>query len=305
MTDNAVLHGDPLQRVFYFLDSRALCVVCQVSRGWAAAGCQDQLWHNLAAQKWPSKTLRLHPFYSTYRELVKDDNKRSACPTIDLASMHKHSAYKYNRPNYFLQCRLTMLQWDRHAQLVRLYFDARGDLESRQADSSFAAVVMDRPEHNYHPCGGKQPRMSDLIQTSRSEDCNLWICTSRHHKGCLVWHEQELFESPYEFSVSAYKPCDASRYGKPHKFLWNKALVFCYANVVVSGPQHLDADCTCVELLKIPANSHYKDAFLAQCTSFELPGATAETLKNQNEQQSRLLWHSLPDVIHSNPNWWG
>lgn len=90
-----------------------------------------------------------------------------------------------------------------------------------------------------------------------------------------------------------------------HKFRWNKALVFCYANAVISGPQHLDADCTCVELLKIPAYSHYKDAFLAQCTSFELPGAAADILKNQNEQQSRLLWHSLPDAIYSNPNWWG
>ena len=68
----------------------------------------------------------------------------------------------------------------------------------------------------------------------------------------------------------------------------NKTLVFCFANAVVSGPQYLDADCTCVELLKIPAYSHYRDAFMTQCTSYELPSAPAEKLRRQNSEESRL-----------------
>ena len=115
-----------------------------VSTAGLFAGSQDDLWRGLAAQKWPQETLRLQPFYTTFKvyvclskqardqpqpgfdlapapvqELVQDDNKRSACPTIDLASINKLSAYKYNRPSYFLECRLIMLHWDRHAQLVR------------------------------------------------------------------------------------------------------------------------------------------------------------------------------------------
>lgn len=53
------------------------------------------------------------------QDLLKDDNKRSACPTINLTDSSKHSSYKYNRASYFLECRLTALQWDREAELVR------------------------------------------------------------------------------------------------------------------------------------------------------------------------------------------
>ena len=53
------------------------------------------------------------------QELVKDDNKCSACPTIDLTSLSKHSAYKYNRASYFMECRLVALQWDRSSNLIR------------------------------------------------------------------------------------------------------------------------------------------------------------------------------------------
>ena len=119
--------------------SPLLSVLKYSQPGWSA-GSQDDLWGDLAAQKWPRQTLRLYPYYTTYKvsaclssltqincqnnhqlvqELIQDDNRRSACPTIDLASMHRVSAYKYNRPSYFLECRLIALQWDRFAHLVR------------------------------------------------------------------------------------------------------------------------------------------------------------------------------------------
>ena len=53
------------------------------------------------------------------QDLVKDDNRRSACPTIDLTQLSKHSAYKYNRPSYYMECKLIALQWDRSANIVR------------------------------------------------------------------------------------------------------------------------------------------------------------------------------------------
>lgn len=64
----------------------------------------------------------------------------------------------------------------------RLCFDARGDLDLRQPDTSSAAVVVDRPEHNYHPGGMMQPKLCDLVQTGRAEACELWINRGRHTK---------------------------------------------------------------------------------------------------------------------------
>ena len=64
----------------------------------------------------------------------------------------------------------------------RLCFDARGDLDLRQPDTSSAAVVVDRPEHNYHPGGMVQPKLCDLVQTARAEACELWINKRRHTK---------------------------------------------------------------------------------------------------------------------------
>ncbi|KAL0052498.1 hypothetical protein WJX82_003107 [Trebouxia sp. C0006] len=236
MSDNScpfILHGDPLQHVLDYLDVRSLCTALQVCKEWSTAGCRDDHWRKLAAQRWPAHTLRLLPFYASYKDLLRDDNKRSACPTIDLTSSSKHSAYKYNRASYFLECRLTALQWDRGAHLVRLCFDARGDLDLRQPGTSSAAVVVDRPEHNYHPGGMMQPKLCDLVQTARAEACELWINRRRHTKGCLV------------------------------------------------------------------------DAFMGQCTSYELPKAPDSVFRSESEDKSKLLWQSLPDVIRNNQQWWG
>ena len=82
------------------------------------------------------------------------------------------------------------------------------------------------------------------------------------------------------------------------------SLVFCYANAVVSGP-YLDADCKSVELLKIPAEQHFADAFLAQCTTFELPYAPCEKLKGESEEMARARWQGLPAAVQQNLNWWG
>lgn len=252
----------------------------------------------MAARKWPEHTLRLQPFYASYQDLLRDDNKRSACPTIDLTSLSKHSAYKYNRASYFLECRLTAIQWDRGAELVRLWFDARGDLDSRQPDCSFAAVVVDKPEHNYHPGGMMQPEVAQLVQTGKAEACELWTSNSRHSKGCLVWSDQGLFNSPL-------RSCSTKCCSLFAPWPVNTSLVFCFANKVVSHPLYLDADFNCVELLKIPAHRHYRDAFLAQCTSFELPNAPGLALRRESEEQSKEIWQSLPDAIRNNQQWWG
>lgn len=305
-----ILHGDPLQHVLDYLDVRSLCTALQVCKEWSTAGSRDDHWRKLAAQKWPAHTLRLLPFYASYKDLLKDDNKRSACPTIDLISSSKHSAYKYNRASYFLECRLTTLQWDRGAHLVRLCFDARGDLDLRQPDTSSAAVVVDRPEHNYHLGGMMQPKLCDLVQTARAEACELWINRRRHTKGCLVWTDQGLFNSPLRAgSMQCTSKCNSRCTSDCNSIYvpWpvNTSLVFCFANAVVSGPQYLDADCNCVELLKIPAHCHYRDAFVAQCTSYELPNAPDLVFRSESEDKSKLLWQSLPDVIRNNQQWWG
>lgn len=113
-------------------------------------------------------------------------------------------------------------------------------------------------------------------------------------QGCLVWPEESLLQSPLLDLQSEQQGFWQS----------DKSLVFCYANTVVSGP-YLDADCKSVELLKIPAQTHFRDAFLAQCTTFELPYAPCEALKNESEEHARSRWRDLPEAVQQNPHWWG
>ena len=123
-------------------------------------------------------------------------------------------------------------------------------------------------------------------------------------QGCLEWHEQALLEPHHFPAESLDKSCDSSNHNQHPQLSLNKVLVFNFANPVISRPQFLDADCTCAQLLKIPAHSHYKDAFMAQCTSFQLPGSLEEKLLNETEEQSRLFWQSLPNAVRNNPQWW-
>ncbi len=71
------------------------------------------------------------------------------------------------------------------ACICRLCFDARGDLDSRQPYNSCAAVVVDKPEHNYHPGGMMQPKLRDLVQTAEAEAGELWTNNRRHAKVIL------------------------------------------------------------------------------------------------------------------------
>ena len=87
------------------------------------------------------------------------------------------------------------------------------------------------------------------------------------------------------------------------KFPMDISLVFCYANPVAQSPQqYLEADYLGAELLKIPAGVEFEKAFLAQCTSYELPYAPEQRLAAQSEEEEQALWHSLPEEVQAR---WG
>lgn len=87
------------------------------------------------------------------------------------------------------------------------------------------------------------------------------------------------------------------------KFPMDISLVFCYANPVAQSPQqYLEADYLGAELLKIPAGVTFEEAFLAQCTSYELPYAPEQRLAAQSEEEEQALWHSLPEEVQAR---WG
>lgn len=46
----------------------------------------------------------------------------------------------------------------------RLSFEARGEIDLRPAWSSYMALVVDKPEHEYNPGGQMQPELEDLLQ---------------------------------------------------------------------------------------------------------------------------------------------
>lgn len=64
--------------------------------------------------------------------------------------------------------------------LGRLCFDVRGELNLRRPESSFIALVKDRPEHDYNPDGAEQPESSALLKTSSGGKCKLYINSPGH-----------------------------------------------------------------------------------------------------------------------------
>lgn len=121
-----------------------------------------------------------HTFCHTFwlQELLKGDNRLSACPTIDLAKLGKCSSYKYNRPAYFFQCNLYSLQWDRAAKLIR-YISLH---TSRMLETALRLKAMDMPASCLLPCGtcsSTPPYMWCISNVLLA--CTHKLCPSQYH----------------------------------------------------------------------------------------------------------------------------
>lgn len=114
----------------------------QTCRTFHEAGKTDTIWHLKALECYPASTVRIGEHYATYRDLVKDDNAQQ---TSVIYPLHNVSCdYKHNRTDYFFECCVTGVQWDRSRDTLRLFFDARGEIDLRDPLASSLGVVVHR-----------------------------------------------------------------------------------------------------------------------------------------------------------------
>ncbi|DBA83305.1 TPA: hypothetical protein ACH3X2_006590 [Trebouxia sp. C0005] len=250
-------------------------------------GEDDDLWHRLAAQRWPAHTLQISPYYKDFRDMMKLDNIYVALPVIDLASQGICSTWKYNTPSRFYQCRLVSFQYDRWNDCIRLCFDARGEADLRLPATSNIALVQDKLEHEYNPGGAQQAEANTLLRSSKCDKYVYYVSTEGHFQGIFHWTTVQVLP-----------------HGPDGKYTCDTSLVFCYASKVVLAPSDdFEADYKTAEILKIPAGQSFREALAKQCT-YDLPYAPEERLKAQTHDEQLALWHSLPQAIHDCKSWW-
>jgi hypothetical protein len=131
----------------------------QACRALHDAGRNDMVWYAKAMEKrYPQNTLKLSPAspYPDFRSLVLDDNRENASLLLaydNLPFGGFSSEYKMNRPDYFFECCITGLQYNRMnattaTDNLQIFFDCRGEADLRDPLSSSIAFVIHRPR----PC---------------------------------------------------------------------------------------------------------------------------------------------------------
>lgn len=96
---------------------------------------------------YPSDTLNTSTHYrSSFLNLVKDDNRLNASLYIPISEVS--CEYKYNRFDYFFECQILGMQWDRQEDTLKLFFDARGEHDLRHPSNSSIAMAIHRKRPN-------------------------------------------------------------------------------------------------------------------------------------------------------------
>lgn len=76
-----------------------------------------------------------------------DDNAEHASLYIPFEDLS--SEYKHNRPNYYFECLLLGLQWNRATHTFKLFFDSRGEHDLRNPLESSIGVAVRRTHSNH------------------------------------------------------------------------------------------------------------------------------------------------------------
>jgi len=125
-------------------------LLLQTCRAFRDAGRNKSVWHAKALELYPPSTLILTPSssYTDYRSLCLDDNAENASLIIPFPKGGLSSDFKLNRPDYFFECCITALQYNRNNDALQIFFDCRGEADLRDPLSSSIAFVVHRPR----PC---------------------------------------------------------------------------------------------------------------------------------------------------------
>lgn len=142
----------PLALILSFLSIKDICRASLTCRALRDAGRNESVWHAKALERYPQSTLILAPrsSYTDYRSLRLDDNAENSSLIIPFPHGGLSSDYKMNRPDYFFECCITALQYNRshNNDALQIFFDCRGEVDLRDPLSSSIAFVVHRPR----PC---------------------------------------------------------------------------------------------------------------------------------------------------------
>jgi hypothetical protein len=132
----------PLAAILHHLPVPDLLRCSEVCRALYEAAQDEAVWHAKARERYPPATLRLGEAYASWQELVADDNAEHSALFLPLAGAS--CLYKFNRHDYYFQCLLLGLEWQRAEQVFRLYFEARGEIDLRHPSASSVGYTVHR-----------------------------------------------------------------------------------------------------------------------------------------------------------------
>ena len=175
------LPKDNLRSVLSFLGTcRDLETCARVCRIWNQVATEPPLWHEVAVRKYGKLVAQeTGALYSKdWKVLVGHDNRLGALPTIHV---NKPSYYLHNEAaQAFYCCLVTQIKWDRVAESVLVYLEARAE---RGLQFSEPLVAQIRWQHGQN--------VSITTGFWEGEESN-----TGHLKGCVKFHDTVLSNLP-------------------------------------------------------------------------------------------------------------
>lgn len=171
---SSLLPRDILVKIFTHLGTSKDVILCSyLSHEIHQVTNEPELWHEIATIKYGMHVANasIHLYQGDYKSMLKDDNRRGACPTVDL--LCKPCFSRLNDDSTFYCCIITAIQWDRVDETFKVYFDARGESDLGRASHSAIRVVRD-----------------DYLVGGTVHNVNLSIETNGHQKGYFVVSEE-------------------------------------------------------------------------------------------------------------------
>lgn len=230
------LPKDTLSAALSFLAKQDIGNGAQVNKQFhSAASESDIVWkavaHGIYGEELAESTLC--EYNGNWKEMVKDDNRLGACPTlynIETCAWKSNgiATARFGAAHYY--CTISCVKWDRRKKIVRVYIDVRGEADLRAPLQSGIRLGSD------NGCSQIDNRGWDFVSEAKDE-------RPGHYKGYIIYNESS-FEPPFSDS------------GK---------CTFCYANTM----QGDWADYETVKLFSFSPGNKLRDFFKNEEGCFE------------------------------------
>ena len=265
-----------LSTILSFLEKPKDVADCAViSKQFYIASDSDIIWKAMAKSIYGDELAyeTLHKYDGNWKAMLIDDNRLGACPTLfnfkTSAWKHNGIATHLNNSSHYY-CTIPCIKWDRKNKIIRVYIDARGEMDLRAPVRSGIRL------RSNDGCSQKDTSGQRFVSELKEE-------TAGHYKGFICYPEIIVDPSVHDVSNNTTGKC-----------------TFCYANLM----QGSWADYEPVELFSFQPNTSMKDVFSNKngkitYTSYKSP------FVDETEEENR--WRFLTPSLRKRkrPNvWW-